>query len=171
MATFGQFASTSFKAFGQNEAGKFNERVAWQNAHFMESQALDAEKRGKEDESDLRVRIRQQIGTARAAYAAQGVQVSEGSVAETEASIAYMGEKDAVRIRNNAAREAWGYRVQAWNAKTQAKLARAEGRSQALGTVLGSAGSYYNMKGGSTSKSGSYGGWKGNNSWSPTGSE
>ena len=140
----GIFAGLS--AGASHESGKFNQRVADTNAGFAELQAIDAEKRGIEDEANMRLRIRQQIGQARTAYASQGVQVGVGSAEEIEASIAYMGEKDAITIRNNAAREAWGYRVQAWNYRQKGALAKAEGNVKALGTVLGAATDYYKMK-------------------------
>ena len=147
-AGIAMFASAGFSAASQANAGKFNSRVNEINAQFAEDQALDAERRGRDDEEQLRLRIRQAIGTARAGYAGQGVDVSVGSAADAQAGIAYQGEKDAITIRNNAAREAWGYRVQGWNYKTQAKLDKYKGYAGAVSTVLGAAGNYYSIKGG-----------------------
>ncbi len=146
MGVAAMFAGAGLSAGSSIQSGRFNERVANTNAGFAEMQAIDAEKRGIEDEANMRVRIRQQIGQARAAYASQNVQVGVGSAGETEASIAYMGEKDAITIRNNAAREAWGYRVQAWNYRQKGAMAKSESQTRALGTVLGAASDYYKLK-------------------------
>jgi hypothetical protein len=42
-----------------------------------------------------------------------------------------MGELDALTIRNNAAREAWGYRVQATNYRQSASLTKMAAKNQA----------------------------------------
>ena len=45
-----------------------------------------------------------------------------------QADAAFLGELDAMTIRNNAAREAWGYKVQAADIRERARITRREGR-------------------------------------------
>ena len=141
-------AGTGFSASSKKSAGQYNQKVAEQNSQFAEQQAQDALQRGEVDEENHRMRIRQAIGTARASYAAQGVDVNSGSAVDAQGSIAYLGELDAITIRNNAAREAWGYRVNAYNYRAQGRMARYEGNAGATSTVLGGVGNFYKVFGG-----------------------
>lgn len=52
-------------------------------------------------------------GDQRAAMAANGIDLSEGSATEVLATTDYMGHRDALTIRDNAARQAWATREQA----------------------------------------------------------
>lgn len=131
---------TVWNAIQTHRAGKKQEEQAQYNAAIAEAQAQDAIARGKQDEDRYRASIRQNIGSARAAYAAQGVDVGSGSAAEVQGDIAYLGELDALQLRNNAAREAWGYRVEARNYLDQGRNARTAARNQIIGSVLGTAG-------------------------------
>src|SRR5512138_814564 len=79
------------------------------NAHVADLQAQDATERGAQAESQLRQKIRSTIGTQRTQFAASGVDVGYGSAVDTQADAATLGELDALTIRQNAAREAWGY--------------------------------------------------------------
>lgn len=135
-----------FSAVGQRKQGQYKQQVAEINAGFAEEQAADAVARGVEEEQRLRVQIRRAVGQTRAAYGAQGVEINEGSSADVQASIAYMGELDAITLRNNAAREAWGYKVQGASYRMQGGLDRYAGNMQAAGTILGGAYNYYQMK-------------------------
>ena len=54
-----------------------------------------------------------------------------------------MGEEDALRIRTNAEREAWGFTNQATEARLQGRMSALAGGSSAFSTVLaGGAGAY-----------------------------
>lgn len=123
-------------AQGQAAAGKANKQIADYNAQVAELQAEQALKRGREDESRLRLQTRQTAGSQRAALAAMGIDVDDGTAGQIQDDTTYFGELDALTIRNNAALEAWGYRTQATDYRMQGDLAAAHGRSQALGTIL-----------------------------------
>jgi hypothetical protein len=86
-------------------------QLSRQRQQLAEQQARDAEQRGEVAEQKQRDLTAQRIGTQRAALAAQGTDL-EGSPIDILGDTARAGEQDALTIRNNAAREAWGYRVQ-----------------------------------------------------------
>lgn len=116
------------------KAGQAQRRVAESqaelldyNASVADLQAQDALDRGVLDEGRYRSQIRGLIGTQRADYAAQGVSVAEGSPADVQADTAFLGELDALTVRQNAMREAWGYQVQAYDTRARADIARREG--------------------------------------------
>lgn len=131
---------TAVTAYGQYQAGKANQKIANYNAEVAELQAEQALKRGREDESRLRMQTRQTIGAQRAALAAMGIDLDDGTAAQIQDDTTYFGELDALTIRNNAALEAWGYRTQATDYRMQGSLAASQGRSQMLGTILSAGG-------------------------------
>lgn len=111
----------------KRSSSKFNQAIYNQNAQFAEqearwseAQADDALVRGEDEVNTIRMKVRQAIGTARAAYAAQGVEVNDGSASNVQVGMSYVGERDALTVRNNAAREAWGYKTKAWGSRVQA---------------------------------------------------
>lgn len=142
---------TAASAYGKLRAGADTKGIYDQNASFAERQAQDAEQRGEIDAGRMRRKTEQVIGAQRTSLAAQGVDVNRGSALDVQADAAYLGELDALTIKNNAAKEAWGFRVQAADYKNRGKIAKREGEFGAFTTVLGSAGSMMLAKyGGST---------------------
>lgn|SRR5574341_1224779 len=107
------------------------------NANIADLQAQDAIERGHEEESRFRTGVRQLIGAQRADIAASGVDVGFGSAVDVQADAAFLGELDALTIRTNAAREAWGYQVEAVDIRERARIRRAEGRELARAGVEG----------------------------------
>lgn len=132
---------TGVSAFGQwraggaaKRAGEAGRRAAESqaelhdyNAAIAELQAADAIERGEEAASQFRQRVRQAIGSQRAGIAAQGVDVTYGSAVDAQADAEFLGELDALTIRTNAAREAWGFKVQSEDSRRRAEITRREG--------------------------------------------
>ena len=83
------------------------------NAMYANNAADDALTRGRYDAALQRIRTGQMIGTQRTAMAANGGLVDEGTNAVLQQDTAQLGELDALTIQNNAAREAYGLKVQA----------------------------------------------------------
>ncbi|MBB3461519.1 hypothetical protein [Rhizobium sp. BK377] len=132
------------------EANKYNAQVAEMNAQIAEKQAKDAIERGKQEEQQKRLQTSQLEGRQRAAMAANGVDLSFGSPLDTIVDTAKMGEIDALNVRTNAYREAYGYKVQGTNQLAGAKLDRMRadaavkgGYLDAVGTILGGSGKVY----------------------------
>ncbi|CAN5192135.1 hypothetical protein BH10PSE6_BH10PSE6_16920 [soil metagenome] len=87
-------------------------QLARQRQQLAEQQARDAVLRGQIAEQKQRDLTGQRIGTQTAMLAAQGTDL-EGSPTDILADTARAGEQDALTHRANAAREAWGYQVEA----------------------------------------------------------
>jgi hypothetical protein len=138
-------------ARGQQQAGKYANAVAQQNARFADQAASDAIRRGREEAAIHRSRVRQVIGSQKAGFAAAGVETESGSALDVLSDTALLGELDALTIENNAAREAWGLRTQGFNYLAQGRLARLQGRYGAAGTAIsgaaGAVGTYYGAGG------------------------
>jgi hypothetical protein len=106
------------------------------NAKIAEMQAKDAIERGTKESYAHKTKVRQLIGEQRAAAAAQGIDVSSESVTKITSDTAYYGELDAATIRNNAYREAFGYKTQARSSRAQAEIDYVSSRGAARSSLL-----------------------------------
>lgn len=111
---------------GQNEA----------NARLARIQTEDAYRRGEE------LAIKQQRksgiiqGQQRLAMGAQGIDLSTGTAAQLVDETSMLSSEDERTIKNNAWREAWGYRVNAQQYDSQASMKRHEARARRGNTLL-----------------------------------
>lgn len=141
--------SNLFNAYSSYEQGKYLDKVSKVNAGVSEQAAKDALARGTIEADDMRRQTDRTIGTQRTAFAANGIDVNTGSAGQIQNDTAALGELDALTILNNAAREAYGYKVQAIDQRQQGKLAKYQGKMEAFGSILGGAEKVYMLgKGG-----------------------
>jgi len=122
-------ASKAAKDAGKAQQSAANSQadLAEYNAGIADVQATDATARGAEDESRFRMGVRGMIGAQRAGIAAGNIDVGYGSAVDVQADAAFLGELDALTVRTNAAREAWGYKVGAEDLRRRAAISRKEG--------------------------------------------
>lgn len=112
----------------QAEAAESGAQLSEYNAAVARLQAKDAIARGADEEGQFRAQVRQTIGSQRAGFAGANIQVGSGSALDVQADAAMLGELDALTIRTNAAREAWGLEVEAQDLERRAEIQRKEGR-------------------------------------------
>lgn len=129
--------SSVVNAKASYDQGKYLDKVSKINAGISNRAAVDAEKRGSLDADTQRQYTQQIIGSQRSGYAGNGIDVNSGTAGIVQNDTAAMGELDALTIINNAAREAYGYRVQAMDQRQQGKLAKYQGKMAAIGSILG----------------------------------
>lgn len=108
-----------------------------QNAAYLNRAANDARYRGVVDADTQRVQTQNLIGTQRAAMAGNGGVVDDGSNAVLQQDAAQYGELDAMIISNNAAREAYGYEVQATNNISNAGTLKSNAKTGMISSLLG----------------------------------
>lgn len=94
------------------------------NAMLDKARSEDAKYRGDVAVNASRLKTRQLEGQQRAGMAASGVSLESGSPLAILEGTEFMGERDAQVIRDNAAKEAWGYDVAAVNDRNNARLLR-----------------------------------------------
>jgi hypothetical protein len=154
-------ASTASSAVAEVKAGKAAKKAGQQeqaasedqaqvddyNASVADLQATDATQVGAEQESQYRASVRSTLGSNRAKGGASGVDVNFGSAVDTQGDIANLGEQDALQIRTNAARQAWGYNVQAYDLRRAAGIARKTGAAQAEAGSEAQSASYWQAAG------------------------
>ena len=135
---------------GTQAVGQFaNARAVQDQAQFGSSvadlQAKDAIARGNFSADQARIQGNRTMGAERAASAASGIDSNSGSSLDVQASEAGISELDQQMIRNNAAREAWGYTTQAAVNTIGANNAVGGMRRQAVSTLLTGGSQAYGM--------------------------
>jgi len=120
-STAASFMGQMNQQAAQGAQANYMKQVALQRQQVADQQSADALARGQVNEDKQRQVTASRIGTQTAALAAQGTDLS-GSPTDILGDTARAGEQDALTVRNNAAREAWGYKVQANNAGNDAGL-------------------------------------------------
>lgn len=114
MGVMGQISQQNAQAQAASAAqaqAVYQSQVARQNEELMRRQAYDATERGRVAEENRRRQTAQQIGQQTAALAGQGTDFT-GTETDILGDTKAAGELDALTIRSNAAREAYGYKVQ-----------------------------------------------------------
>jgi hypothetical protein len=113
LGVFISVAGIAERMGGADKKAQDARSVAESNAKTAEEAAADAVARAGLPGSRARMHGSQVIGEARAQTGASGVDVAVGSPATVAAQTRYFSDMDELIIRNNAAREAWGYKVKA----------------------------------------------------------
>lgn len=123
----------------QKAEARYDAAVAQNNAKVADNQARTELQIGNIEEDQQRRRVRQMLGAQRVALAANNVETTSGSALDLLSETAQFGEEDALTIRANAARRAWGYQVDAGNSRAAAEGTKARAKNQATATYLGTA--------------------------------
>lgn len=129
LATTALSTGLSIAGQGQQAAASaaqanYQAQLARNNQMIAEWNARRALQQGRVAEQQQRFKTAQVIGAQRAALASQGGDINSGSPLDIVGDSARAGEFDARTIRNNAAMQAYGFRVQAANAGAQSELYR-----------------------------------------------
>lgn len=130
----------------------FNRAQAEANARRAEADAELVLKKGSDLASQNLKDVGQTIGAQRVALAAQGIVVDEGTAMTVQEQAKEIGLKDALTIRNNARREAMGFKREALDLRVSSLYAQAgaeraaadsllAGTIGAIGSIASSAGS------------------------------
>lgn len=139
VASIAGLGMSAIGAYNQSKASKaayeYQAAVANNNATMAEYKARDAITRGQSAEVAQRMRTAGLKGTQRANLAARGLDLGEGSALDILAGTDYMGEADALTIRDNASREAWGYRNNAASSSADAGMYGSRASAESPGTA------------------------------------
>jgi hypothetical protein len=137
--------TTAMSAVSSMQQADYQEKVAENNAIAAEYAAKDAIDRGAVEEQKQRDKARAAMGQQRAALAANGIDTATGTGSLLLADSAGMGEFDALTVRNNALKQAYGLNVQANNLRAEGQNALIKGQNEAFGTVLTGGSKVYGM--------------------------
>lgn len=123
--------ASALRSQGTVQAGLFDT-----NSKLAALQADDAERRGNTQAMESMRKTDEIVGAQKSGYAAQGVAVNSGSAADTIGDTKAMGALDMITIKNNAYREAMGYRIQASDYTFRGKMTQAADDNEANNTLL-----------------------------------
>jgi hypothetical protein len=150
-------AGTAASTMSQVSQYRYEARVADFNRKAEDAKVQDAAQRGQIEERNAARRQSALMGAQRAAMAANGIDLSFGSAAETLGDSAMMAQEDRGTIRENTRREQMGYDINAANYAAKAKAARSaatgaiwSGIFQAGSTIAGAASRLGSIKAGKT---------------------
>lgn len=136
------------EGFGAGRASDFQAQIARNNAQIARMNAAAAGEAGDVAAFNSMLRTRDIVGRTKTAQAASGIDVNSGSAVDVQASERMLGMMDALTIRANAARAAYGYEAEAMSESARAgllkrrgKMSRLRGLMDASGTFLGGASS------------------------------
>lgn len=138
---------TGIEVYAQGQEGDYQRKAAEENAVWLRRAGADAEQRGAKDVGALRMRGSAAIAEQRAAYGASGVDATVGTPASNLVATRLMAELDAATAKNNAMREAWGYRTEARQMDEQAEFIGRRAQQRQWSTILGGAGQLIGMGG------------------------
>lgn len=143
-ATAATLASGAIGAYGAIQSGqaqkkqaRYQSAVERNNATIAGWQAEDATQRGQIEEQRQRLATARLRGAQRAGMAANGIEIDSGSPLDVLMDTASLGELDALTIRSNAEREAYGFRSQQGNLMAQSGLTTMAGRNAATAGYIG----------------------------------
>jgi uncharacterized membrane protein YdfJ with MMPL/SSD domain len=134
-------AGLAVGALGQARAGQQAKVDADAQAAIGELQATDELARGGMEEDRYRRQVAQITGAQKAEIGARNVK--GGTALDLLSDTAMIGEEDALNIRNESARTAWGYKYGADESRRYGKAARSQANMQAGSTLLTGAAAAY----------------------------
>lgn len=155
---FNMFGAVQQSRAAQQQAD-YEQAVQRNNNIMAERAQQDAIRRGKREETLRRMQTAQEVSTARSRLAGGGFDVNTGSALTKQSDVRAMGGVEALTIRSNAQREAYG--VQTQNARERAESAGrvASYKNQAKSSLISGATSTLQM-GYSAYNAGAFGGKK-----------
>lgn len=140
---------------GQAQAAAYNAQAKAneQNANIAAKKAELAAVSGAKEEQKMRQQGQQVMGQQRAAFGANGLDISSGSPLDVLNDTNYQNEIDALTIRRNTANQVWGYQAEQTNFlneasanKSAASNAKKAATMNAIGALLTGASSYSSYK-------------------------
>ncbi len=134
-SAYGQIAQSKAAA----SAAKFNATVSEENAQIATQKAAWAGEEGDQAASKSEMGTAAAAGHIKASQGASGVEVGTGSFADVDKSVKEIGMLDALTIRSNAARQAYGYQTEAYSDKAQTELDQFSAKNDAIAGKIGAA--------------------------------
>lgn len=131
-----QFQMAENEAAAIEREAKFQQQQISFNKKIAKINAEDAITRGEGAVDVYKKQAAQVQGAQKAALAAQGIEIDSGSAAQIQYETEKQMITDVKTIKNNAWREAWGYKVEAINLSTESDLIGLSAKNRATSTLL-----------------------------------
>lgn len=131
-----QFSGAQSEADAIRRESEFRKMQLEFNAKLAGIRAEDAIFRGQEQVADYTKQSEYLKGAQLASLAAQGIEVDSGTAAQIQYETDKQIQTDVKRIKNNAWREAWGYKIEAVNLRTESRLESLSAKNRSDAAIL-----------------------------------
>lgn len=135
-----------------SQAAQYNATVAANNANISRQNAINAGHEGEIAAAQAQQETRAKVGAIKADQGASGVDLNSGSSIDVRSSAAQTGQLNAITLRSNAARKAYGYQLEASGQDAQSQLdlstaknEKSAGLLNASTTLLSGVGNAYSI--------------------------
>lgn len=130
---------TGYSVYAGASQAAYQAQVAKNNAQIATNNASNALQAGAQQEQENAMKTRAALGGELAAQASNGLDVNSGSNLLVRSSTSALGQLSGLTIRNNAARQAYGYEEQASGDTAQGSADIAAGTNSAISSTLSGA--------------------------------
>lgn len=120
-------------------AGYYQAAVAKNNAQIADYNVKDTKAAGAAAVDQSQTRTAQTIGGERAGFSASGIDPNFGTAVDVQSDTAKLGALDALTIRQNYLKQAYGYQVQAISDRAEGKSDIAQGYFGGFSSLMSSA--------------------------------
>lgn len=120
-----------------SKAAAYQSQVATQNAQIAKTNAQFAGAEGETNAAASELQTKSKVAAITAAQGANGINVNTGSAVDVRQSASELGELDALNIRANAARSAYGYETQGAADTGQAAVDKSTSQNDATAGIIG----------------------------------
>ncbi len=129
---------------GQAQAGaaRYNAQVDLANASQARQNATIAGQAGEAQAGLESLRGKAQMGDIRATQGASGIDINSGSAKDVQMSASNINRLDAMTIRSNAVKEAYGYQTQALGHEAESLLKGYEAKAAIKGSKVKAASTF-----------------------------
>lgn len=130
------FLGSAQSADQQRKEAEYSKRLARINQKRMEMMATESVKQGEKDAASYGHKVKAMTGSQKAALAAQGIDISFGSAEKVIEDTQTMGSDAINTIRNNAFREALGYKLKGQEEVRMAEMGQSAANQRSNLTLL-----------------------------------
>lgn len=136
-AAAGLSATSAVNSAAATEAqGSYQSAMFQINSKFADLQGDEAIRLGDKEADKVKTNAERVVGSQRAILAAQGLDVDIGSAVDIQEDTRAQAETAAMSIKNNAWREAWGFKQEAITGTYKGKFASMAAGNSANATLL-----------------------------------
>lgn len=153
-----QGLTSAGSSYAQSQAyemqGAYQRSISNINTKLADFQAEDTMRRADVDIYKLRDQTKKLIGSQRVALAGQGINIDSGSALKIQEDTAFQSAMDVIKLKNNAWREAFGYKISSLQSSAAGQYASSATSLLANNSILtgGLTGFNYGLKAGFASK-------------------
>lgn len=136
LSIMGSISETWQSVVAARARGDYEKSIADMNATLARIQGQQALETGNYEAAKKEKQTEQLVGSIKAQQAGSGTDVNTGSNALVRSSVSNSSAMDVLTIKNNAARQAWGYDVQAINDTAAGEMSKLTAKSEENQSIL-----------------------------------